>query len=123
MKNTDHARMLSKGKSFEYSPWHEFVKYSNDCFKQDFVSYNNSLFACKKTHLSTKDNCPEFNHDDQTFNYSSEYWELITASVPGTTPMLKIEDEYWYTSYDDGITWNKVGKAISDKADLEWGEY
>lgn len=30
----------------------------------------------------------------------------------GVTPELKIEDEYWYVSYDGGSTWVKLGKAV-----------
>lgn len=33
----------------------------------------------------------------------------------GKTPQLKIEDEMWYLSYDNGQTWVKTGKAQGDK--------
>lgn len=29
----------------------------------------------------------------------------------GNTPSLKIEDDYWHVSYDNGKTWNKLDKA------------
>ena len=29
----------------------------------------------------------------------------------GITPLLKIEDGYWYVSYDNGATWTQFGKA------------
>ena len=29
----------------------------------------------------------------------------------GTTPCLKIENDYWYISYDNGTTWQQLGKA------------
>ena len=29
----------------------------------------------------------------------------------GITPQFKIENEYWWVSYDDGITWAKIGQA------------
>lgn len=29
----------------------------------------------------------------------------------GITPQFKIEDEYWWVSYDDGTTWEKLGQA------------
>lgn len=32
----------------------------------------------------------------------------------GITPQLKIENEYWYISYDNGSTWTKLGKATGD---------
>lgn len=30
----------------------------------------------------------------------------------GITPQLKIEDGYWYISYDNGVTWTKLDKAV-----------
>ena len=32
----------------------------------------------------------------------------------GITPELKIEDGYWYVSYDNGVTWKKLGKATGE---------
>lgn len=32
----------------------------------------------------------------------------------GITPKLKIEDDYWYVSYDNGLTWTRLGKATSE---------
>ena len=35
----------------------------------------------------------------------------------GITPQFKIEDEYWYVSYDNGTSWNKLGKAAGEQGD------
>ena len=35
----------------------------------------------------------------------------------GITPMLKIEDDYWYVSYDNGQSWTQLGKATGDKGE------
>ena len=32
----------------------------------------------------------------------------------GITPQLKIENDYWYISYDNGSTWTQLGKAKGD---------
>ena len=32
----------------------------------------------------------------------------------GITPKLKIEDGYWYISYDNGVTWEELGKATGE---------
>ncbi len=32
----------------------------------------------------------------------------------GITPQLKIEEEYWYVSTDNGITWTQLGKATGE---------
>ena len=35
----------------------------------------------------------------------------------GITPQLKIENEYWYISYDNGASWTQLGQATGDKGD------
>ena len=35
----------------------------------------------------------------------------------GITPKLKIEDGYWYVSYDNGVTFTMLGEAKGDKGD------
>ena len=35
-------------------------------------------------------------------------------SKDGITPQLKIEDGYWYVSYDNGTTWTQLGKATGE---------
>ena len=40
--------------------------------------------------------------------------------VDGTMPQLKIEEGYWYVSYDNGVTWTQLGKATGE--DGEKGE-
>ena len=33
----------------------------------------------------------------------------------GITPKLKIEDDYWWVSYDEGENWIKLGQAVSEQ--------
>ena len=40
-----------------------------------------------------------------------------TNGQNGITPQLKIENDYWYISYDNGNTWTQLGKAKGDKGD------
>ena len=40
----------------------------------------------------------------------------------GITPQLKIENEYWYVSYDNGKTWVELGKATTDSDSTTGGE-
>ena len=35
----------------------------------------------------------------------------------GITPQLKIENDYWYVSYDNGVTWKQLGKAVGEDGD------
>ena len=45
-----------------------------------------------------------------------------TNGTDGITPRLKIEDDYWYISYDNGSTWTQLGKAVGeDGADCNDG--
>ena len=34
-----------------------------------------------------------------------------TNGKDGTTPQFKITDGYWYISYDNELSWTKLGKA------------
>ena len=80
MNGKEFARILSKGKSFEYSKWDSVVQYTNDCFKQDFVSHNNALFACIKSHMSCEDNMPDvFYENGELLVKNSEYWDLVVT--------------------------------------------
>ena len=40
-----------------------------------------------------------------------------TDGKDGVTPRLKIEDEYWYISYNNGQTWEKLQKATGEDGD------
>ena len=33
----------------------------------------------------------------------------------GTTPLLKIEADYWWVSYDNGNTWQQMGTAVGEQ--------
>ena len=37
-----------------------------------------------------------------------------TDGKDGVTPQLKIEEGYWYISYDNGATWTQLGKATGE---------
>ena len=40
--------------------------------------------------------------------------KLPVAGEDGTTPQFKIEQGYWYVSYDNGASWEECGKAAAD---------
>ena len=48
----------------------------------------------------------------------NEDGERVCAN--GQVPKLKIEDDYWWVSYDNGLTWSKLGKALSESGGLYW---
>ncbi len=37
-----------------------------------------------------------------------------TNGTNGVTPQLKIENDYWYVSYDNGANWTELGKATGE---------
>lgn len=37
-----------------------------------------------------------------------------TNGTDGVTPKFKIEEDYWYVSYDNGNSWEKLGKATGE---------
>lgn len=53
------------------------------------------------------------NVDSVTFGITSVTPSSGTGK-DGITPLLKIEDDYWYVSYDEGATWKKEGRATGD---------
>ena len=36
---------------------------------------------------------------------------IRATAIDGATPQLKIEEDYWWVSYDNGATWTKLGQA------------
>ena len=48
--------------------------------------------------------------DSVTFGITSETPSSGTGK-DGITPLLKIENDYWFVSYDEGETWTQEGKA------------
>ena len=54
--------------------------------------------------------------DSVTFGITSETPSSGTGK-DGITPLLKIENDYWFVSYDEGETWTQEGKAKGDKGD------
>ena len=54
--------------------------------------------------------------DSVTFGITSETPSSGTGK-DGITPLLKIENDYWYISYDEGQTWQQEGKATGEDGD------
>ena len=45
-----------------------------------------------------------------------------TPGKDGITPQLKIENDYWYVSYDNGASWTQLGKATGDSGESIFDE-
>ena len=61
-------RNYSKGKSFKFSVWNESDTYNNDEFVVDFVQWDKSLWAAKKTSTNIVPS-------------EGDYWELVVKGV------------------------------------------
>lgn len=48
LHSNNYSRTYSKGKSFKFSEWNAEDVYNNDEFIQDFVKYDNKLWACRE---------------------------------------------------------------------------
>lgn len=78
-----------KGKSFNYAhTWHTGIHYFNDSSNIDFVTYENVLLACKKSHLSSSNSVPVIIYDTenplQPIGVKSEYWSFVLSGIVGT---------------------------------------
>lgn len=56
------------------------------------------------------------NVDSVTFGITSET-PVSGTGKDGTTPLLKIENDYWFVSYDNGETWQQEGLARGEKGE------
>ena len=45
--------------------------------------------------------------------------KIKAAGEDGLTPKFKVENEYWYVSYDNGINWDVLGKATAEGGDCD----
>lgn len=72
------------GKTFEYlGYWEENRIYYNDVHRLTFISYNNCLLACNKTHVSSKESIPVIQYDDTHKPVAVEniFWSLVLTGV------------------------------------------
>ena len=66
--SNNYSRTYSKGKSFKFSVWNENDTYNNDEFVVDFVQWDKSLWAAKKTSTNIVPS-------------EGDYWELVIKGV------------------------------------------
>lgn len=115
-RRDSYIREFNKGKSFDFSPWCPLTKYTNNDFKQDFVSYNDVLLACKKTHVS--EDPPTFIYDNlnNPIGVNSDDWYLVFSSKDRYIQIddsALIFDENMNSESTNGVQ-NKVIKTYID---------
>lgn len=97
--NEAYLREFNKGKSFEYSQWQPLVTYTNDSVKQDFVRYNNTILACKCTHIASDPPELLYTSSGVAIGVNSDVWEFVISQnaiinyyyIEGTTKGLATE--------------------------------
>lgn len=106
--NEAYLREFNKGKSFEYSQWQPLVTYTNDSVKQDFVRYNNTILACKCTHVASDPPELIYNSSGVAIGVNSDVWEFVISQNV-------ITNNY----YIDGVTTKGIGIPILSKDMLD----
>lgn len=101
-RNESYIREFNKGKSFEYTDkWKTQTTYTNDAIKQDFVTYDNVLLACKTNHVSSDP--PKLIYDDggKPIGVEGEQWSFVLA-----------QSTSYYKYYIDGDTSHNLNLGI-----------
>lgn len=103
----------TSGTSFRCTEWKENTKYFHNSRYIDFVSLDNCLFMCIKSHISEEDNkpVPEVSVSADTrasvLTLESEYWQLILSgnnvqSFKSGIPEADDGDEVKFLAYENG---------------------
>ena len=79
-KRDDYFREFNRGKSFSFTEWSPITKYTNDDFKQDFVSYKTALLACKRNHISSDPPVLLYDEHGMPVATTSDEWHFVFAS-------------------------------------------
>lgn len=98
----NYSREFSKGKSFKFSIWNETDTYNNDMFVQDFVTYNQSLWACRATELTNVP--PDLERDVPSNN--NRLWDRILDGVSDIVFDQDGNKIVW--RYEDESTWREL---------------
>ena len=76
-----------------------------------YISYDNGATWAQLGKATGEDGQDGQNGTNGTDGKDGQDGTNGTDGKDGVTPMLKIEDGYWYVSYDNGTTWTQFGKA------------
>ena len=101
--SNNFRRNYSRGKSFKFSVWNESDTYNNDEFVVDFVQWDKSLWAAKKTSTNIVPS-------------EGDYWELIVKGV-SDIEFRQIDNRIEYRYKDPTSEWEKVFELVSVSED------
>ena len=87
----DFDKWVYFGKSFEYEGvWEPGKMYYNDTHRTSFVSYNNYLLACNKTHESSSETEPVIIYDEDTAKgVENIFWKLVLTAEVGNVDAVE----------------------------------
>ena len=101
--NNNYSRTYSKGTSFKFSVWNENDTYNNDEFVVDFVQWDKSLWAAKKTSTNV-------------IPSEGDYWELIVKGV-SDIEFRQIDNRIEYRYIDPTSEWKDLFELASVSED------
>ena len=102
-QSSNYSRTYSKGKSFKFSVWNSKDTYNNDEFVQDFVQWDKTLWAAKKTSTNI---LPK----------EGEYWELIVKGV-SDIEFRQVDNRIEYRYIDPTSEWKDLFELASVSED------
>ena len=104
----DHTREFYRGRSFRYAGvWTEGVHYICDDYIVDFVSKDDTLLVCTKSHMSSSENEPVnwVVSGGEKFGILSDYWDLVLSGTPGESGGVYLPS---YDEENDRLMWTLV---------------
>ena len=117
------SRDFYKGKSFRFvHEWHPGTNYFNDQFNVDFITFNNTLLACKKSHKSSNEDIPVIIYDAQNplqpIGVESNYWEFVLGGIANDID-LDLSNYYTKDQIDDTFVSTDSLKEYATKTEVE----
>ena len=84
-----YSNQFERGHSFNWAgQWTEGKYYMNDEYVTDFVVYNNTILACRKTHKASQELRPNLiTTNGKITGIDSPYWEFV-VSVGSSTEIV-----------------------------------
>ena len=117
----DFDKWVYFGKSIEYEgPWELGKMYYNDNHRTSFVSYNNYLLACNKTHESSSETEPVILYDGNTAKgVENIFWRLVLTAEVGNVDTvekaLSALQKVVYKNQSDIETQNQANIVIANQ--------
>lgn len=112
-----------KGTSFRVHKWSPDAYYFNNEQYVDWVIYNGALCVCARTHVSSNDNIPVliYKQGVPIDIEPNPCWDFalgglaFSSDSPLSDPTrIKLDNNSFYISNDEGKTWNYIGTVIID---------